>query len=92
MRHALLKTAFALAVLVLTLMFLIPASLVVDGVFPMKPGPGGHYGGDRLFPGVIAMGICVCLSDRIVAYLFRAGRLTEERLSVFDGRTRRRPG
>ncbi len=90
MRRAILKTAFFLSVLVLTLVFLIPGFLLMDWLVPMRPGPTGHHGGDRLFPGVIVAGLCVVLADRIASFLFRAGRLSEGRWSIFDDRRRRR--
>lgn len=91
MRRAILKTAFSLSVLVLTLVFLVPGYLAMDWLIPMRPGPTGHYGGDRMFPGVLVMGLCVILADRITAALFLAGGLSDGRWSVFDhGHHRRR--
>jgi hypothetical protein len=85
MRRALRKTAFHLAVLLLTVAFLIPAMVVLDRVTPVDSG-------DRLFPGLITIFLCVILADRLVSFLFRAGGLTEERWSVLDHGRRRRPG
>jgi hypothetical protein len=91
MRRALLKTAFALAVCLLTIVLLIPASLLMDEVFPMSRRPSGPQG-DRLFPAMMALVLCLCVANRIISSLFRAVRLTEERLSIFDNGRRRRSG
>jgi hypothetical protein len=91
MRRALLKTAFALSVFVLTTVFLIPASLAIDELFPMSRRPSGPQG-DRLFPAMFALILCLVLANRISSSLFRAVRLTEERWSIFDQGRRRRPG
>lgn len=92
MKHALARTAFFLAVFFLTLVFLLPGSLLIDWLFPTRPGPTGHYGGDRLFPGVIVMGLCVAFADRLTSALFLACHLSERRWSVFDHGHRRRRG
>jgi hypothetical protein len=93
MRRALLKMAFVIAVVVLTIVFLIPATVVLDAMFPMGRTADGHYqSGDRLLPAIVAIALSISLSDRIVSFLFRVSRLTEERWSVFGHRLRRRPG
>jgi hypothetical protein len=90
MRRALARTAFFLAVFALTLALLLPGSLLIDWLFPMMPGPTGHYGGDRLFPGVLVMGLCVAFADRLTSAFFLACRLSDRRWSVFDHGPRRR--
>ena len=74
MKRALLKTAFHVAVALLTLVMLIPLSLVLDAMFPMRPGPSGHYQGDRLFQGILSISLCLYLADRVVSFAFPGQR------------------
>ena len=90
MRRAVLRTAFFLAGLSLTLVILVPGYLLMDGLVPMRPGPTGHHGGDRLFPGVLVVGLCVALANRVTSSAFLAVGLADGRWSIFDDRRRRR--
>jgi hypothetical protein len=94
MRRALLKTVFLAAVALLTIALLIPASLLLDAIFPTTmQGPDGQlHGGDRLLPGIVVIVLSIALANRMVSSLFWAGRLSDERWSVFDHRPRRRSG
>jgi hypothetical protein len=89
MRRALLKTAFAAAIVALMIVFLIPASILLDAMFPMRPGPSGHHQGDRLLPGILTVALSLYMADRIISFLFRISRLSDGRWSVFDRRPRR---
>jgi hypothetical protein len=82
-----LKTVFLVAVASLPIAFLVPASLLLDAMFPIKRGVGGHYQeGDRLFPAIIALGVCLYSANWIVSLLFRFSRLSDKRLSIFSKR------
>lgn len=89
MRRALLKMAFYLTVLILTLLFLIPGRLAMDALFPGPRAPSGPQG-DVLFPGFLILSLSVILADRLISALFRAAGWTEGRWSVFSHGPRRR--
>ena len=75
MKRAFLKTIFVLTVWLFGLILSVPATSLLDA-FP----------GDRLIPGVIAMGVCFFAADRVTSVLFRLAGLTDERWSVFNRR------
>ena len=57
MRRALLKTAFVVAVAVLWIVFLVPASILLDAMFPVSRGPNALGQGDRLPLGILTIGL-----------------------------------
>jgi hypothetical protein len=81
MRRLLLKTAFVVAVLLLWLVFLVPAIMVLETLLP------SDRGGDRLLPGGLLVFACIYAANRIVSFLFRSMRLSDERWSLFARRT-----
>ena len=62
MKKALLKPAFVLIVIVLTIAFLIPAQLVLEFLWPT-----GH--GDRLLAGIVVTFSCLWAANRITSLL-----------------------
>jgi hypothetical protein len=85
MTRALLKTAFALIVILLTIIFLIPAQLILEFFLPTGRG-------DRLLPGIIVIFSCVWAANRVTSLAFWHTHLSDERWSVLDRRQRRWPG
>jgi hypothetical protein len=85
MTKALLKAAFVMIVIVLTLIFLIPAQFVLELVWPTGRG-------DRLLPGLIVIFACVWTANRLTSTLFWNTHLSDERWSLLHDRRRRRPG
>ena len=91
MKRALLKAAFHLAVFALTLVLLIPTSVVLNEIVWVRLGSRGDYhGGIGLLPAIVVLVLLVHLSNRVVSFLFRTSGLSDERWSVFDHRPRRR--
>jgi hypothetical protein len=83
MKTLLLKTAFVIVVLLLTIVFLVPAALVRDAMLPLGRGPDGlHRNVDMLLPGVLAIFFCLYLANRITSFLFWRARLSAERWSI----------
>jgi hypothetical protein len=88
MKKLLLKTSFHLAVGFLTLVFLVPAYVLLETVLPSGPEPGRPHGsGDRLLPGLLLIFACLYAADRIVSRLFRLAGLADRRWSVLARRT-----
>jgi hypothetical protein len=88
MKKILLRTAFIIAVLVLTLMFLIPAQLLLEVVLPITFTSGGHvHGGDRLLQGILVMFGCVYAANRLASFVFTRTGLSDKRWSVLSRRT-----
>jgi hypothetical protein len=82
MKTALLKTAFVIVVLLLTIVFLVPTKLLVDAMIPTgRNGVGPHRNVDMLLPGVIEIFFCMYVANRITSYLFLRARLSDERWS-----------
>jgi len=77
-KRLLLKTAFVVAVLFLTFAFLIPAQLLLETIYP---------GGDRLLAGTLVIFACLFAANRIVSFLFRWRRLSDQRWSLLSRRT-----
>ena len=78
MKRLLLKTAFVVAVLFLTLAFLIPAQLLLETILPR---------GDRLLAGILVVFACLYAANRGVSYLFRRTGLSNGRWSLLARRT-----
>ncbi len=90
MKNALLKTAFAFIVVLLTIVFLIPASIVRESIFPGGRGPDGLYrGGDGLLLGVMITFCCVWAANRIAGILFQKTRLSDEPVVIGEPALRR---
>ncbi len=92
MRRALLKVAFAVAVVGLTFLLLTPAMIGLQALLarnfrPSSPYPAG--GGAGLLPSIVLLALCMTVSDRIVSYLFRAGGLSDGQWSVMRDWPRR---
>jgi hypothetical protein len=83
MHNAILKTSFWLATLVLTFVFLVPAQLLLETVLPR---------GDRMLVGTVVVCLCLLSAGRVTSFLFRAVRITDERLSIFGSRRAGRSG
>jgi hypothetical protein len=81
---ALLKTAFVLIVLLLTIVILVPAQLALELILPLERG------GDRLLPGIVVGVSCMWVANRITPLLFWKTHLSDKRWSIWD--SRRRPG
>jgi hypothetical protein len=81
MKRLLLKTAFVFAIFLLTLVFLIPAQLLLETILP-----SGH-GGDRLLPGLLVIFACLYAANRSVSFLFRRTGLSDKRWSLLARRT-----
>jgi hypothetical protein len=91
MKRALLKTAFHVAVMVLTLVLLVPTLVVLSEVVWVRLGARGDYhGGIGLLPTIVVLVLLLHISNRVISFLFRASGLSDERWSVFDHRPRRR--
>jgi hypothetical protein len=82
MKRVYLRTAFILLVIVVGVIFMAPAKLALDALFPVSPGR------DALPLGVLAVALCLWIADRSVSWFFRLARLTDERWSVFRSRGR----
>ena len=78
MKRLLLRTAFVVAVLVLTFVFLVPAQLLLEATYP---------GGDRLLAGLLVAFACLYAANRCVSFVFRRTRLSDGRWSVLSRRT-----
>jgi presenilin-like A22 family membrane protease len=88
MKRFLLKTAFVVAVLFLTLVFVVPAQLLLELILPSVEWREGHYhGGDRLLPGLLVVFACLYSANRIVSFLFRRTGLSDKRWSLLARRT-----
>ena len=74
MKRILLKTAFVVAVLLLTLGFLVPSQLLLEALY---------NGGDRLLPGLLVIVACLYAANRSVSLLFRWTGLSDRRWSIF---------
>jgi len=83
MHKALIKAAFSMATLVLSVVFLVPAQFLLETVLPR---------GDRLFVGVVVVCFCILVAGRITSSLFRVLRITDERLTIFGQQRQRRCG
>ena len=76
MKRLLLKTAFVVAVLFLTLVFLIPAQLLLEAIYQR---------GDRLLAGTLVIVACLYAANRSVGFLFRWTGLSDQRWSISPG-------
>lgn len=94
MKNALLKTAFALSVILLTFVLLIPAQSLLEFVLPadgrFPDGTSRHV--DRLLPGIIIVVLCLSAANRIAGHVFWKTHLSEERWSIMASRRQRRSG
>lgn len=91
MRRILLKTAFAVAVFVLTIVFVAPAVVGWQAFLATRPGMRGldpGHGGGGILLSIVVLVICTTISDRIVSYLFWVGGLSEGRWTVMRDRPR----
>jgi len=91
LKTAFSKTVFVLVVFGLTLVLLIPATLVFEALTPVIKDARGHVHDSRIFTGLIASTACLVVSNRITSLGFRRCGLTDERWSIFQGRESRRP-
>jgi hypothetical protein len=82
--NALLKTAFVLIVMLLTIALIVPPMLALEILLPTERG------GDRLLPGVIVAFACLWAADRITSLLFWKTHVSDERWSILDSRGWRR--
>ena len=84
MKRALLQTAFVSTVLLLTMVLLIPVSLIRESFFPLdgRPRPTG----DPLPLGIIIVFSCAWATNRVASLLFWKTHLSDERWSVFASR------
>lgn len=93
MRRALLKTAFGVAVLGSSIVFVVPAMIALQAVFAVGRGAGGHShgrGGVGLLLAIVVMVVATTLSDRVVSYLFWAGGHSDGRGTIKRKRRRSR--
>jgi hypothetical protein len=92
MKRALWKLVFHVMILFVIVVLLIPMNVALDFLFTAHaPDIHGHYrSADRLFPGIIALFICLGIADRIVSIVFRLTGISEERWSIFPSRRRSR--
>jgi hypothetical protein len=86
MKNALLKTAFVFTVILLTIVFLMPAQSLLEYVLL-----DGRVNVDRLLPGIIVLFFCIWAADRITGLLFCKTHLMDQRWSVLKSRHARRP-
>ena len=77
MRQSILKAVFALTVVVLTMVFIVPAYLALELLLPTGRG-------DRLLPGVIVAYFCVWAANRFTSLFFWRMQLSDERWSVLS--------
>ncbi len=87
MKKALLKTAFVFTVILLTIVFLMPAQSLLEYVLL-----DGRVNVDRLLPGIIVLFFCIWAADRITGLLFCKTHLMDQRWSVLKSRRSRRSG
>ena len=92
MKNALLKTAFAITVILLMLLVLIPAQAVLEFVLPAdgRRADGTYRAVDRLLPGIVVVFFCLWAADRITGLLFWKTHLCDERWSLLTSRRSRR--
>jgi len=81
MKKLLLKTAFVVAVILLTLVLLLPAYLLLEALWPSERG------GDRLLVGTVVAFACVFTADRIASFLFGRTGLSDKRWSLLSRRS-----
>ena len=84
MARPFLKTAFYLAVILLSFVFLLPGYMLLEFFLPTGRG------GDRLLPGVVVIYFCIWTANRITSLLFWRMHLSDERWSVLSSRPARR--
>jgi len=83
MHKALIRAAFWIATLVLSVIVLVPTQFLLETVLPR---------GDRLIVGIVVLCVCISVAGRITSSLFRALRITDERLTIFGEQRQRRCG
>jgi hypothetical protein len=83
MARPFLKTAFYLAVILLTFVFLLPGYMLLEFFLPTGRG-------DRLLPGVVVIYFSIWTANRITSLLFWRMHLSDERWSVLSSRPARR--
>jgi hypothetical protein len=90
MKRALWKLVFHVTILFVFVVLLVPMNVALDFLFTTRaPDIHGHYrSADRLFPGIIAIFICLWIADRIVSNAFRMAGISDERWSIFSSRRR----
>jgi hypothetical protein len=83
MKRAFCKTAFVTSVVVVWLVLLFPAMAAFEALLPARRGPDGLYrNGDTTGLAIIAVFACLWVADRIIASLFQAARVADNRWSV----------
>ncbi len=93
MNKALLKAAFIVTVIVFTIAFLAPATLVFDAVLAGSHDAEGRLRRiDTLFPGILLIVACLMAANRITSLIFWSAHLSDKRWSIFEDRRRRRSG
>jgi hypothetical protein len=93
MKNALVKTAFVFSVILLTIVFLMPAQSVLEYVLlDQRNADGTLRSVDRLLPGIIVLFFCIWAADRITGLLFSKTHLLDQRWSLMPSRRSRRSG
>jgi len=91
MKKVLLKTASITSVIVFTIAFLIPATLLLDAVLPIGYDAHGRLRSiDRLFPGILVIFACLMAANRITSFHFVSAHLSDDRWTIFATRRSRR--
>lgn len=84
------EVGFHLAVVALTLAFLVIGWVLREVVMPDRPDWNGHYRGDSFVVGLVTISLSLILADVIAGTVFHAMGWTERRRSVFPHRQPRR--
>jgi hypothetical protein len=85
MKMILLKSAFVLAILFLSLVFLVLAGILLDAVAPYGRTPS--KGVDRIFLGIPMVVACLFVANRIVSSVFLHMGLSDKRWSLLARRS-----
>jgi hypothetical protein len=84
MKRFLQKTAFAMSVLCLWMIFMAAALMATEILLPVRRGPDGLYrGGDRMGLSVVAFGVSSWTANWVVSSLFQWTGISRERWSLF---------
>lgn len=90
MRSRLVDAGFNLAVVSLSLAFLMIGWVLRESMMPDRPDWNGHYRGDSTLVGLVTMSLSLILADVLAGTIFHAMGWTERRRSVFRHRQPRR--
>ncbi|MHB1556043.1 MAG: hypothetical protein ACYC61_01055 [Isosphaeraceae bacterium] len=77
---------FNLAIVSLTLAFLMIGWVLRELIMPDRPDGNGHYRGDSFLVGLVTISLSLILADVIVGTVFHAMGWTERRRSVLRHR------